>query len=96
MKEATMIQVKWDETVCIHSANCVKKLPNVFKVENGQFVIDESGASEDAIRAVVAECPSGALKLDQTRRLAVMEDTTKITPWSGAHRMLRFRPFFER
>ena len=73
-----MIQVKWDETVCIHSANCVKKLPNVFKVENGQFVIDESGASEDAIRAVVAECPSGAVKLDQTRRLAVMEDPTKI------------------
>ena len=44
MKEAEMIQVKWDETVCIHSANCVKKLPNVFKVENGQFMIDESGA----------------------------------------------------
>jgi Divergent 4Fe-4S mono-cluster len=31
-------------------------------VENGQFVIDESGASDDAIRTVVAECPSGALK----------------------------------
>jgi uncharacterized Fe-S cluster protein YjdI len=60
-----MIEVKWDETVCIHSANCVKKLPNVFKVENGQFVIDESGAPEDAIRAVVAECPSAALQLDQ-------------------------------
>jgi uncharacterized Fe-S cluster protein YjdI len=60
-----MVQVKWDETVCIHSANCVKKLPNVFKVENGQFVIDESGASEDAIRVVVAECPSGALKIGE-------------------------------
>jgi uncharacterized Fe-S cluster protein YjdI len=61
-----MIQVKWDGTVCIHSANCVKKLPDVFKVENGQFVIDESRASEDAIRAVVEECPSGALKLGDT------------------------------
>jgi uncharacterized Fe-S cluster protein YjdI len=60
-----MIQVKWDDRVCIHSANCVKKLPKVFKVENGQFVIDEAGASEDAIRIVVAECPSGALKLGQ-------------------------------
>jgi uncharacterized Fe-S cluster protein YjdI len=65
MKETTMLQVKWDDTVCIHSANCVKKLPNVFKVENGQFVIDESRASEDAIRTVVAECPSGALKLGE-------------------------------
>ncbi len=66
MKGSPIIQVKWEETVCIHSANCVKKLPNVFKVENGQFVIDESGASEDAVRAVVAECPSGALKMYQT------------------------------
>jgi uncharacterized Fe-S cluster protein YjdI len=58
MKEAEMIQVKWDETICIHSANCVKILPTV--------VIVESGASEDAIRTVVAECPSGALKLGET------------------------------
>jgi uncharacterized Fe-S cluster protein YjdI len=65
MKEPAMTRVKWDETVCIHSANCVKKLPDVFKVEDGRFVIDESGASEDAIRAVVAECPSGALKLGE-------------------------------
>jgi uncharacterized Fe-S cluster protein YjdI len=61
-----MVQVKWDETVCIHSANCVKKLPKVFKVENGQFVIDESGASEEAIRAVVTGCPSRALTLGET------------------------------
>jgi uncharacterized Fe-S cluster protein YjdI len=58
-----VFQMKWDEKVCIHSANCVKKLPKVFKVENGQFLIDETGASEDAIRTVVAECPSGALKV---------------------------------
>jgi uncharacterized Fe-S cluster protein YjdI len=32
MKGSPIIQVKWEETVCIHSANCVKKLPNVFKV----------------------------------------------------------------
>ena len=44
-----MIQVQWNETDCVHSANCVKKLPNVFKVENGQFVIDESGALADLI-----------------------------------------------
>ena len=58
-----MIKVEWNDEVCIHSANCVKKLPEVFKIEDGKFVIDEKGASEDAIKAVVAECPSGALKI---------------------------------
>jgi len=58
-----MIKVERNDKVCIHSANCVKKLPEVFKVEDGKFVIDEKGASEDAIKAVVAECPSGALKI---------------------------------
>jgi uncharacterized Fe-S cluster protein YjdI len=61
-----MVKVAWDDKVCIHSANCVKGLPEVFKVENGQFVIDEKGASEDAIKAAVAECPSGALKIVET------------------------------
>jgi uncharacterized Fe-S cluster protein YjdI len=42
-----MIKVEWDHKVCIHSANCVKKLPNGIQVENGQFVIDETGSSED-------------------------------------------------
>jgi uncharacterized Fe-S cluster protein YjdI len=63
MWEAIIMKVEWNDKVCIHSANCVKKLPEVFKVEDGTFVIDEKGASEDAIRAVVAECPSGALKI---------------------------------
>jgi uncharacterized Fe-S cluster protein YjdI len=56
-----MIKVEWNDKVCIHSANCVKKLPEVFRVEGGKFVIDEKAASEGAVRAVVAECPSGAL-----------------------------------
>jgi uncharacterized Fe-S cluster protein YjdI len=55
------MEVKWDENVCTHSGNCVKGLPAVFKIENGQFVIDESGANEDEIRSTVATCPSGAL-----------------------------------
>ncbi|HKM71509.1 MAG TPA: (4Fe-4S)-binding protein [Stellaceae bacterium] len=58
-----MIKVEWNDKVCIHSANCVKNLPEVFKVEDGKFEIDEKGASEDAIKAVVADCPSGALKV---------------------------------
>jgi uncharacterized Fe-S cluster protein YjdI len=49
--------------VCIHAGNCVNSLPAVFKVVDGQFVIDLQGASEAAIRQTVASCPSGALQI---------------------------------
>jgi len=57
-----MSKVTWDENVCIHAGECVKGLPQVFKIENAKFVIDESAASEAEIRSVVAKCPSGALQ----------------------------------
>ena len=55
------MKVNWDESVCIHAGKCVQSLPTVFKIEDGNFVIDESGASEEAIRETVSKCPSGAL-----------------------------------
>ena len=57
------MKVVWDEKVCIHSGNCVKTLPKVFMVKDGAFVIDPSAASEKEVRAAVAACPSGALKV---------------------------------
>jgi uncharacterized Fe-S cluster protein YjdI len=57
------VQVSWDKNVCIHSGNCVKTLPQVFKVENGKFVIDPGAADDDKVRAAVAACPSGALQI---------------------------------
>ncbi len=59
------MRVQWDETICIHSGKCVELLPTVFKVEDGKFVIDESGASEEAVRKTVALCPSGALSIEE-------------------------------
>ena len=41
------LQVDWDSKVCIHSGNCVKKLPEVFRVEHGKFVIDPAAASQE-------------------------------------------------
>ncbi len=64
-QEATMLKVNWDEAKCIHSGNCVKGFPQVFKIENEQFVINESGGTEDDLRAAVAACPSGALTLEE-------------------------------
>lgn len=57
------MDVKWDANKCCHAGVCVKSLPDVFKVEDGEFVIDTSQASEEAIQNVVNECPSGALEI---------------------------------
>jgi uncharacterized Fe-S cluster protein YjdI len=59
------LQVTWNKDVCIHSANCVKTLPQVFKVEQGKFVIDPSAADDNQVRAVVAACPSHALQVQE-------------------------------
>ena len=58
------MKVKFDDKICIHAGECVKNLPNVFKVVDEKFVIDESGASEDEVKRVVGLCPSGALKIE--------------------------------
>ena len=56
-----MKNLSWDSNVCSHAGECVKGLPQVFRVEDGQFVIDQSAAEQAEIERVVALCPSGAL-----------------------------------
>jgi len=58
------MKVTWDEKVCIHNGNCVKSLPEVFKVENGQFVIRTENSSSEKITQVVNQCPSKALRIE--------------------------------
>ena len=60
-----MLKVNWDESVCQHAGVCVDSLPQVFKLENGEFVIDPQGAGEQQIRDVCAACPSGALTVSK-------------------------------
>ncbi len=57
------MQVTWDENVCIHAGKCVSGAPEVFKVEDGQFKIDASAGTDEKIREVVGQCPSGALQI---------------------------------
>jgi uncharacterized Fe-S cluster protein YjdI len=59
------LEVTWDSKVCSHSGNCVKSLPQVFKVEHSKFVIDPAAADDQKVRATVAACPSGALKVKE-------------------------------
>lgn len=58
------MKVKWDQGTCTHAGKCVEGLPAVFKIVDGQFVIDESAASEQEVRDQVAKCPSGALSVE--------------------------------
>jgi len=57
------LEVTWDSKTCIHSGNCVRTLPQVFKVEGGKFVIEPSAADDSKVRDAVAACPSKALKI---------------------------------
>ena len=54
------ITVQWFASRCIHSANCVRALPNVFDPQRRPWV-EPAAASADAIAAAVLRCPTGAL-----------------------------------
>jgi len=59
-----MTKVTWNESVCIHAGNCVNGLPAVFKVGDKGLQIHPDAATEDEIKETVANCPSGALQLE--------------------------------
>ena len=56
------VMVLWDASKCIHSANCVKNLPEVFKPKEKPWVQMENSTSDNII-STVNKCPSGALSL---------------------------------
>jgi uncharacterized Fe-S cluster protein YjdI len=61
------IVVEWEPSLCFHSQNCVRSLPQVFDDSRRPWVeVDAAGAEE--VEAAVARCPSGALR---TRRTGV-------------------------
>ncbi|NUM51450.1 MAG: (4Fe-4S)-binding protein [Flavobacteriales bacterium] len=56
------ITVVWQSGKCIHSANCVKNLPQVFNTKESPWV-NVANASSEEIIATVNKCPSGALSI---------------------------------
>jgi uncharacterized Fe-S cluster protein YjdI len=54
------LTVSFDKDKCIHCANCVNSLPDVFELGHKPW-IKMDGASEEQITEVVGQCPSGAL-----------------------------------
>ena len=54
------IDITYDARRCIHASECVRGLPEVFDTNRRPWILP-SGASADAIAAVIERCPSGAL-----------------------------------
>lgn len=62
--ESSHIRVTYDPAICRNSGLCMRTLPAVFgeRGEGGEGWIHADQAPADRIVAVVARCPSGALK----------------------------------
>ena len=56
------VSVLWFAERCIHSAECIRRLPQVFDPDRRPWV-DVDAADADAIAQAVLACPTGALHL---------------------------------
>ncbi len=56
------INVSFDLEQCIHAGKCVRGMPEVFDTEKRPWIQPDNGDAE-AIRALVATCPTGALAI---------------------------------
>lgn len=54
------LTVVWKPSLCIHAAECVKALPNVYKPKEKPWITPEN-ATTDELKAQINKCPSGAL-----------------------------------
>ena len=54
------ITIVWESAKCIHSGNCVRNNPDVFKPRQQPWINPEHQDSEK-IKSTVEKCPSGAL-----------------------------------
>jgi CDGSH-type Zn-finger protein/uncharacterized Fe-S cluster protein YjdI len=86
------IDITYDSRRCIHAAECIRGLPAVFNTARRPWILP-TGAGADAIAAVIAKCPTGALHF--TRRDSsvgeVPPENNTIVPTSGGPLYVRGR-----
>jgi len=71
------IVVYWEPRLCVHVANCLLGLPQVFDVLRRPWV-EVDNASPEEVAGVVMTCPSGALsfeRLDDGPQEQALEET---------------------
>lgn len=59
-----VIAVYWEPALCIHTARCLRTLPEVFDVHRRPWVLVDA-APADAVAAAVSRCPTGALRFER-------------------------------
>jgi uncharacterized Fe-S cluster protein YjdI len=64
--ETDEISVSFDPTVCIHSAVCIRGLPDVFDVKRKHWIRPELATAEQ-VAEQIKRCPSGALQYKMKR-----------------------------
>jgi len=71
--------VHYDVVRCIHAAECVRGLPQVFDPKRKPWVSPDAATPEDVLR-VVSACPTGALSVSGATTATRNENTTRIEP----------------
>jgi len=66
----------WKPQICIHAAECVKRLPKVYRPREKLWLIIENATTEE-LKLQIDTCPSGALsyRLNTNVNNKVMENT---------------------
>lgn len=54
------VTIVWQSGKCVHSGNCVRNNPDVFKPKEQPWITPENSTTEKIIETV-NKCPSGAL-----------------------------------
>ncbi len=73
------ISVHYDVVRCIHAAECVHGLPQVFDPKRKPWVAPDAATPEEVLR-VVSACPTGALRVSDAAPAADSENTARIEP----------------
>ena len=62
--QADRIRVRWDSSLCIHTARCINRAPTVFDPRRRPWVA-LAGADPDEVATAVSACPTGALGFER-------------------------------
>lgn len=65
MYASETIQVTWDQTRCLHFAECVRGLPRVFEPGRKPWIAPQDAHAID-VAEVIRRCPTGALQYEST------------------------------
>jgi len=83
--ESPQARVTWDATRCIHAAECVRTVPQVFDPAAKPWIQPDK-ADADAVADAVNRCPSGALRMefaDGTSAMAIPADNQGLINANG-------------